>query len=234
MSEAYLSIIGHSFLNPIVLLWKKLEERQPVPPNDVQTNQVENGLSVAIILLTFAMVESFLSRTRHVMSGRKTYDFNSGKSRHIVDFFKEKFQDSGLLDKLIELNAIRDVIMHNHVWDAYINETEKGLTHALPPVLNNRLYGGKRFKTIFVKKTLTSRTLELNLFPTKIWREDARRVLKTAYEILDYLETQDRNYCVVSWIRVTHKNKYMELPEFINRISGTFKEPIVPMAELAE
>jgi hypothetical protein len=62
----YVSVIGFSLLEAMVDLVGRLEANPPIPPNEVQPSQLENGYSAGIIVLAAAVVESALNRTRYV------------------------------------------------------------------------------------------------------------------------------------------------------------------------
>lgn len=231
MTDGYLSVFGASIMQPIVTLWEELSQKKVAKPNEVQTGGPENGLSISIIILTMSMVESYLNRARHVMIKRKQH--TPLKNREpILDFYRKNFRKVELIEKLTELYAIRDVILHNHLWDAVIEESEDGLRFAEPPILVS-LYGDKKFRSILIEETLCSKALGLNLFPTRIWREDAKKVIQVAYEVLYHVQSVDTSYCVVSWMIVKFMNKNMEFSEFILRLSGEYRDPKLFIAELA-
>ena len=232
MTDGYLSVFGASIMQPIVTLWEELSQRKVATPTEVQTNMFENGLSISIIVLTMSMVESYLNRARHIMTLRESHTPPENREP-ILSFFENNFPSVELTKKLSELYAIRDVILHNHIWDALIKDDGNGLKFAEPPTLVKSLYGDNKFRRILDEKTLCSKTLGLNLFPTKIWREDAKKVIQVAYEILYHVQSVDTSYCVVSWMLVKFMNKNMKFSEFILRISGEYRDRKLSIAELA-
>ncbi len=229
-TDGYLSVFGTALLQSIVDLWEKLEEKPEKRPNQVQTNVVENGLAIAIIILTMAVVESLLNRTRYIMHCRNIHNIPEKEKESLVSFFRLRFKKRGLANRLEELYVIRDVILHNHIWDAEVHREGK-LTFTKPPILVLG-HGDKKFKKVLNINNRCSKILRLNLFPTRISRRDARKVLRVAYDILYSVESVDQNYCVVSWMSVIYMKKGMEFSEFILRISGEYSDPI-PIAELA-
>jgi len=64
--NGYVSVVGQALIQPIFDLVEKLESKEPVPPNEVQTGQRENGYSLAIIALGAILLESALNRTAYV------------------------------------------------------------------------------------------------------------------------------------------------------------------------
>jgi hypothetical protein len=229
MDNEMLTVIGSSFLWPIVSLWEIMENKKEVPPSEFKTGNIENGYSTAIIILTMAMVESYLNRTRHVMIANNRCVLGKDE-KNLLKFHEKHLDGSELTERLTEMYSIRDVILHNHIWEAVLSDEDQ-LKIAGLPKLNEQLYGDKKYDRVRDRNTNTSRLLKLNLIPTKIWREDARTVIKNAYEILYHLQSLDYLYCVISWIPVQFKGKGMEFSRFVRILSG---EPIDYSSPIAE
>lgn len=111
-STGYLSIIGYNYLIPIGTLLKNLYSLKQSNPNEVQSSPKENGYSVSLVVLNVLTLESLIRRTQYLV-GKKDI-------RHPVDFIREEFPDCNIIWSIEELFVIRDVIVHNHVWDAQI------------------------------------------------------------------------------------------------------------------
>jgi hypothetical protein len=215
-SMGYVSVIGDSWLHPIVKLVETLESFNPKGPNEVQASTFENGYSAAIVTLTVFLVESILNRTRYVMGVAPP----SGGRQTALNFFRTQFPTSSLVDNLEELFVVRDMIAHNHLWEAQIEWGDEGLKFASEPMHPGRpLYGDPKFDKVFDKDTRKTCLLGINLFPTKICREDAITVLKCAYEILWFLETIDRNYCYLSIQPVEFSGQIMTFSDFVTQLN---------------
>lgn len=196
----YVSIIGTSFIEPLLTLIDTLDSMEQCEPNEVQTSRGENGYSAAIIVLSALLAESALNRTRYVREN----DGNGGQKQdktHVVEYFFEIIKSDNRLSHLNDLAldleeifAVRDIITHNHVWKAQILWDIHGSPKfsSTPKLLP--YYGDKRFRKILDLKTRQSKRLRLNLFPSRIWRRDAWVIVKTVGRVLRALEEIDRRY----------------------------------------
>lgn len=161
---------------------------KPVLPNEVITGQHENGYSLATIVLSVALFESALNRTAYVRN----------EKRGGPDYFKEIAVDKELAAQVEEVFAVRNVIAHNHLWEAKITWFDDNpLKFAEPPTLREG-YGDNRHKNVIVPETRKSRILGLNMFPARIWRRDAYIALKTIAKGLNGIESTDRRYFYLS------------------------------------
>jgi hypothetical protein len=167
--EGYVSVVGQALIQPMFDLVEKLESQPPVPPNEVQTGRRENGYSLAIIVLSAIIFESALNRTAYVRSENL-----SGP-----DYFADITDDKKTAAEVEEIFAARNVIAHNHLWEAKTTwDEETDLKFAEPPVLREG-YGDKRHLKVTDQSTRKSKILGINMFPARIWRRDAYIALKT-------------------------------------------------------
>ncbi len=196
--EGYISIIGFSYLSPIVRLLETLESLDSKGPNPVQASPLENGYSTAIIILTMLLVESAIARTQYVLGEKPP--------KKALEFVRKTFVSSDFVDQLEELFVVRDVIAHNHVWEAeFIWDDQFGMK--LISAALEKGYGDKKYAKVFDSATRKTRRLGINLFPTRICREDAIAVLKNAVEFLRFLERLDRRYVYISPQQVNFRGR---------------------------
>jgi hypothetical protein len=187
--EGYVSIIGFSYLSPIAKLLETLESLESKGPNPVQTSTLENGYSAAVIILTLLLIESAIARTQYVL--------NEKPPKKALEFALRTYANSGFVGKLEELFVVRDVIAHNHVWEAeFIWDDQSGMK--LISAALKEGYGDKKYEKVLDPTNRKTRQLGINLFPTRICREDATTVLKNAVEFLRFLESIDRHYVYIS------------------------------------
>ena len=100
------------------------------PPNDVQTNNLENGYSGAIIYLSVALMESYLGRINVIMYPFSSFPLSSNRFRAFITlrtFWNDMGLNPAFINKAREVFIIRDVIVHNHVWLANIDSTNMTL-----------------------------------------------------------------------------------------------------------
>jgi hypothetical protein len=189
-AEGYVSVIGTAFIQPVLDLIERLESEAPVLPNEVKTGQRENGYSLAIITLGTILLESALHRMAYVRG-----DNDTGP---MADYFKGLTSNGQLGAEVEEIFAVRNVIVHNHLWEAKItSEDNSGMRFTEPPVLCDG-YGDNRHKRVMNPATRKSQILGINMFPSRIWRRDAYIAIKVIAKGLNELESTDRRYFYLS------------------------------------
>jgi len=177
----YVSLLFASLLQPIVDLFDLMEQKGPKGPNEVQASRAENGYAASIAILTALVIESVCNRVRYVRgdAGRKG----------AVQTLRE-LQGGGLADDVEELFVLRDVIAHNHVWEATIADDDtKGLV--LVSATKRPGYGDDKFDRTVDLKTRQTRRLHLDVFPNRIHRQTAVVALQKCVEVLRFLENSD-------------------------------------------
>jgi hypothetical protein len=180
-STGYLSIIGFSLIEPLFSLVETLEAAESKEPNEVQTGRQENGYSAAIVVLSVLLLESAINRVRY-------FKGEDGRIPAAAGYFTTISPDPELAKAVDEVFAVRDVIVHNHVWEAQIYwDRGQGMKFVAPPKIREG-YGNRRFEEVMDLESRLSRHLNLNLFPSRIWRRDAYIVLKTVGQALKALE----------------------------------------------
>jgi len=177
----YVSVLFMSLLQPIVDLFDLMEQKGPKPPNEVQASRAENGYAASIAVLTVLVIESVCNRVRYVLddAGRK------GAVQTLRDL-----QAGGLANDVEELFVLRDVIAHNHVWEATIADDD---TNGLVLISATKLavYGDEKFDRTVDLETRQTRLLHLDVFPKRIHRQTAIIAIQKCVEVLRFLEDRD-------------------------------------------
>lgn len=207
-TEDYVSVIGTSYLYPIASLLDALYKFQPKGPNEVQASSPENGYSVAIIILTVLMIESFVNRAKYLYSV-------TAKRRELYRFVQSRYPDSGWGEKIKELSALRDIIAHNHLWEARYGWSEE-IDMKLLESKKLMGYGDSKFDEVAESGSRLTRLLRLNIFPTRISFSDVKVVLKTAVGFLLFLEEQDHRILHFSLERVRYQGKLRMFVDVVN------------------
>src|SRR5690606_34218681 len=109
-----------------------------------------------------------------------------------IKFVRDTFPTNGFADYLEELFVVRDVIAHNHIWEAQIFWDENYDLKLISANLSAG-YGDNKFNQVVDPKSRSTKLLKINLFPTRISKQDCVITLKRAVEFLLFLENQDRN-----------------------------------------
>src|SRR5690349_16263483 len=112
-TSSIISVLGTNLLWPTLSLVEKLESLPPKPPNEVQTNPEENGLSCGVITLSALLIESAITRTRYRRSEISKDDQ--------AKYFEKVTSNTELAKDIDEVIAVRDAIVHNHLWEADVD-----------------------------------------------------------------------------------------------------------------
>jgi len=185
-----------------------MDSINPSGPNEVQAFPIENGYSLAIVALTVLMVESAISRTQ--------YRMDKIPPQKTLEFIKAHFLDD-LVQKVIEIFVLRDVIAHNHVWEAKFFWDEHGKMKLVEAEITEG-YGDRKFNKTVDSNTRKTKMLELNVFPNRICRSDAVKVLKTAFDFLLALENKNQNYFSVSALEIKSKGFVIPFTQFMSEL----------------
>lgn len=212
--EGHISIIGTSYLHPITSLIETLKPLEPKGINDLQASSYENGYAVSIIVLTVFLIESIVARTKKLQS----FHISITNSRSPLDFIRTAYPGSGFESKIEELFVVRDVIAHNHVWEAPFTSDSQGKMRVICAPALQAGYGDKKYRNVLDSRTQKTQLLQINVYPTRICYSDVLIALKTAVEFLLFLEKKDRNYIYLSNQRVTYQGQRILFVDLIQAL----------------
>jgi hypothetical protein len=184
----YVTIVGFNYLQPIAALLERLLLLEKRGPAEVQASPIENGYSVAILVLTVLMIESSIRRTQYVLG--------SLSQKSALVFAKEQLPTCPLIPDLEEAFVARDVVAHNHVYEATVTWEPPSSLRLLGA--NHLSDGDAKFNRVVDRSTLKTRRLGLNLFPTRVCLHDVAVILKLAHDFFSFLEKTDRRYFYIS------------------------------------
>jgi hypothetical protein len=146
-----IAIAGFSLIYPLLQLLETLETAPPVEPNEVQTRARENGYSAAIVVLSVFLLESAINRIRY-------YKKQEGRQPNPAEYFATISPTCELAKAVDEIFALRDVIVHSHVWDIQTRRVRgQGLTFVEPPKIRKKYYAILR--TVFVDERVATRVV---------------------------------------------------------------------------
>ncbi len=190
---------------PLLHLVEKLEGMELKGTNDVQSGIFENGYSCAIIVLAVTIFESAVTflRVLRKQSVRKT---------PAADYFRTLINKRTICSSVDEMVAVRDSIVHSHVYSADVAWDASGALKAVRPYRRLPQFGNKRLKRVRTKNQVT-KILKLNLVPTRINRRDVYFVLRTLDDALTELESVPPGYVIirdypfpsVGWMKTFHE-----------------------------
>lgn len=202
MNDDLVTIIGDSYFEPICTLLEKLEKFEE-QTNDLQSGFFVNGFSASICLLAVACLESYVMRVRFVQkASQKDID-----KTPVVNYLRNLYKHFPYNDQLTEIYILRDIIIHNHLWElGFILEGEGiSLTSA-----TKRSKGDPKYHNNVDESARKTKVLGLTVNPIKVGKIEVKQVLKTMWEVLLFLENENRNQCYVSAAHYRYKGKLVQ------------------------
>lgn len=213
--EGYISIVGTNLLQPITTLFEELE-KVARGPNEVQASGPENGFATSVAALTVFLLESTIQRLK--------YRRGDNPSEKPIPYIRLIYPDSPWVDKLEELFIVRNVIVHNHIWEAKIYWDEDMKMRLSSAEFNKEFGGNKAFYRVLDKEKRKTKLLGINLFPNRISHDDAVIVLINATDFLLFLENEDRNYVYISPQPIMYQERSMTFVDFVKGLQLRFTD----------
>ncbi len=175
---------------------------------------------ISIILLSVAMFEAYMVRARYLKLSDEERGMQSGSLREKVVKENNKKEPSGRmvmrknfagygdeqLSKIDEVYILRDMIMHNHLWEYYKDANgNKSVTR--------RLFGGDRNfedNVDFDRRPITTRKCAFPVVPGEQTRESARVSFGILWSALEFAAKQIPNLVQSEHITVRAPIKLIE------------------------
>ena len=211
--QEIISCIGIGYIEPILTLYKELISNEYSGGSKVKVSLRENGYAVSIITLSVLTVESALNRIRYL---EKSKEEN-------LEFFKNKFSNKKLYDKLVEIYVIRDLVVHNHIWRIrYTFDESYNETKIYQKLLEG--YGSKKGKSgdwkynhYVNKRTKTTKNLKVNVNPIKLGTNDVKIVLNVLKDLFEFFDSTNLSYFAM-------RNHYFEFNGEFKKFSDIIDE----------
>lgn len=182
--EKMISVIGVNYLQPIATLIEARSSFQSEGPNEVQASRWDNGFSISLIILNVLLLESIINRVKYVVE--------ENPSQKAIDFIKDTDWTKSFYENLLEIMVVRDVIAHNHIWEAEFDWDENFDMKLIEAHIIEG-YGDKKFRAVVNHDTRKTIKLKLNLFPTRINWDDFLIVFKELMSFFMAVEKQNAN-----------------------------------------
>ena len=213
MNDSMVTIIGSSYFEPIALLFAQLDEHTVPTNSGVQTSPRENGHAVSVCILAVACLESFVMRARYINNpGDPKLD------KSVPKFLSSLYSDFPYEVELTELYILRDLLVHNHLWEIeYSWNEEPGL---IQRSIDKRTNGDKKYQHHIGQKKQKTNKLGIHVNPVLVGRDDAKTVLCVVWKTLRFLQEKNQNQCGVSHWPVRYKGKGEVLSELMERLCG--------------
>jgi hypothetical protein len=187
--ESLVSIIGSGYFQAVSDLIDRLLKQSPTRRDPVGALYYDNVYSTAIILLTVAALESYVTRLRYFKGVSQSTRYLS-----VPEYIRHVFPGFRLVKAVTDVFVVRDAIFHNHLWKIDFNWRPRRVTNAT--LVSHR--EDRKYRATVNMKTRRTRTLRLHVVPTRVDRRDALKVIDTVWKALLFLERQGRQFCYVS------------------------------------
>ncbi len=134
-----LSVLGSQYYQPIADLVERLLEKEYQKPDRVSAGHRESGYAAAIIILSAAVLESFVQRDRYFYAKRD----GSPISELPVAMYLKQVNKYPRHHRLEELFEVRNAVAHNHIWHIEFEVTFPPKTTPLAKKLDCAVMGRK-------------------------------------------------------------------------------------------
>lgn len=208
------TIIGSAYFQPIADLLDKLLSLPNQDPNEVKVSNREVGYSVSVIALLVVLLESYAMRVRYI--NRTTVLI---KRISVPLYLKSLYSDFDMADEVTEVFVVRDVIVHNHLWEIDFTFEDESVLKLLKAEKEARSGDPKYNDHVDVSSRKTKR-LGLNVVPVKIGKRDVYEIFQTVWKTLLFLENKERNQCYVSHLYVKYRGKTAKFGELLKELSA--------------
>jgi hypothetical protein len=209
-ARGYVSTIGFQLIQPMLDLIEELGDGNVGYPNEVQTSVWENGYSTAIIVLSALILESAANRVRYL---RK-----EPGDKPAPDYLRSLLGDD-LGARIDEVFVARDVVAHNHMWEGQIDDIDGVLRFCGDPVLVLGKRADRYRRSISTTAPRLTNILQLNLIPSRIWRDDVLKVVNLLEVVLETLEQMDASYYQTNNHAFTFRGEYVSIRTAVERIN---------------
>ncbi len=182
------TVIGTSYCKPIADLIGRLLSRARVPGDVASAGYHENGYSVSITILLVALLESYVARLRYL---RHSGPSAAGKS--VPDLLLTWFPALPNHDALREVFLLRNVILHNHIWELDVRLRDEGEVAALRSPLDLNFQVNQHYDAVVDKGTRRTKLLGLSINPVGVDRSDVYKVFDVVLSTLEFVQSIEPN-----------------------------------------
>lgn len=190
------TIIGEAYFQPIADLVEKWLRRSPPPAlSKIQSGFYENGYAASVVLLMVAMFESYVSRLRFLQSANRRPV--PEEKRNATEVVHHVFPRLRHMKALEEVYVVRDLLIHNHLWEIGCHYGESG-SMVLQDAKRSRASGDNKYALRVNSSTRRTKALCLSVLPTRVNRTDARKIFDTIWKTLLVFERANPHRFAIS------------------------------------
>lgn len=215
-------VVGYDLLQPLATLLEGMDYEDPQRDHYLPPIMLVAGYAAASLVIAVVTVEAFVGATQYVL-------YPGNPPIRVLTFVEKEFPGSSYIQPLKEIFVVRDAIVHGHMW-------RRTVSYEVTPDLGVHYgswelhagYGDSKFEALVDLATQTTKTLTLNVKPSRLTSTDVRVVLKIALDFLAFLgeavaQRTGRNPEGVINIenqRVIFKGKVVTFPEMVRAIES--------------
>lgn len=204
-----ITVVGTSYFQPIADLIENLLKKTAPAPHPMGTSCRENGYSASLVVLSVALLESFVSRLKFL----RIDEISSGKS--IPDQLADLFADLPNKNALEEIFMLRNIVVHNHVWHLDLTDIDSNVAPTLATPKELKFQTSKTYDTIVDISTKRTRTLHLNASPTAVDRNDVGRVLEVVWETLIFMNEKNFGHTPLAGQTIWFRGRFAQFGDLV-------------------
>lgn len=130
----------------------------------------------------------------------------------VCNYLPNLYENFPYKDELTEIYILRDVIIHNHLWELGFLWEEDGISVTSAKRRSN---GDAKYLKNVDESARVTKVLKLTVNPIRVGNIEVEKVLQTMWKILIFLEQKDRNQCYVSAAHYKYKGRMVQFGEVV-------------------
>jgi hypothetical protein len=188
ITSGILSVLGSQYYQPIADLAERLMEKEYQIPDRVSAGYRESGYAAAIIILSAAVLESFVQRDRYFYAKK----YGSLISELPVTMYLKQVNKYPRYHRVDELFEVRNAVAHNHIWHIEFEAPPSGGRRHKESVLVPKTH---RLRKMPARQAKIPRTkiVQFNLIPVRLDRLDVQKALSVSIHALQFLSIKGHN-----------------------------------------
>ena len=209
------TVVGDSYCQPIADLLARFLARPRAKTDEASTGYFENGYSVSIIILLVALLESYAVRLRYLRAASV-----AAGGRSVPDLLLMLFPHLPNHAALIEVFLLRNIILHNHMWELDVRLRDEGQVSMMRSPEDFDFQFNQHYHKVVDKTTRRTKLLALNVNPVGVDRSEVRKVFDVALTTLSFLQQQEPNLGWRADTSVAYERKRTKFCDLLTKLDN--------------